>query len=317
MKRRGGSVDDVRRSPALVALALACTPATPPPPQSAAPPDPAPASPAPRAPSEPADTDTETLADWASACDGAAVKSALTDLTQAQLEALADRADDPDAKLLALWEAERNFGDDGKLDPAAAKAIVEAIARELGTTPPAWWGAHLASAHRYDTGVVYYDSARTKDGGDRQGGLVRGPGGSWIRPGDAMVLVESSGGLAIDLSIERMSLGPLPSKGQSLEVGRAGRGTTIYVARFEAATGGFRFPLTAHTPEGLKWSAEVCGPDRKILAGIGWLTVEISANKDTVLVFSAESHGVALDVFDAEDGARVFAWSSDFWFNRF
>jgi hypothetical protein len=104
-----------------------------------------------------------------------------------------------------------------------------------------------------------------------------------------------------------------------IEHARARAGTTIYYASFSQGSGGFRFPLRAVGPDGtLAWTAEVCGPDRRILAGHGHLTVEIVVldSGAGIAVFTAESHGVALDVFDPQTGKRTLAWSSDFWFAR-
>ncbi|MEM6996403.1 MAG: hypothetical protein AAF721_38215 [Myxococcota bacterium] len=113
----------------------------------------------------------------------------------------------------------------------------------------------------------------------------------------------------------RVTLGPLPDRpGQTIEVSRASAGTTLFVAEFDAATGGMRFPLRAVDATGAeRWRTEICGPDRQSLEGVGHMTVQIVVYEDRVLVFSAESHGVALDVLSAETGARLVAWSSNLW----
>ena len=120
---------------------------------------------------------------------------------------------------------------------------------------------------------------------------------------------------------------------RALEIGRAPAGSTVYYATFERGSGGFRFPLHAVELGGERWRAEVCGPDRQILGGQGYLSVEIVVlgvpapaaspgvmrppPKSTgIAVFTAESHGVALDFFDPKSGARTLAWSSDLWFTR-
>src|SRR5690606_25225933 len=138
------------------------------------------------------------------------------------------------------------------------------------------------------------------------------------------------------LSMGRVELGPLPTEPDAtLEISRARAGSTLYYASFSRGSGGFRFPLRAIDGNGReRWQAEVCGPDRKILGGLGYLTVEIvvlepppdpgvapgskqpSSGATGIAVFTAESHGVALDVFDPQTGARTLAWSSDFWFAR-
>ena len=314
----------------LVALAIACTDGRDPAPVS----EPAPAQ------SDPLVHDTppaipETLEPLALRCDGAAIKAAFAELDPA---ALAGLDHGPSTRLLARWESTRRFGDDGSIDSAAVEAFALALARELGQEPPRWWVEQLAAAKLRpgdDQGPPYYDVGMTESG-DRRGELVPGPGSTRVRPNMAAVLSESNGQLYFDLSMGRLELGPLPSDPDAtLELARARAGSVIYYASFSRGSGGFRFPLRAIAHHGgEQWQAEVCGPDRKILGGLGYLTVEIvvlepapgpdekpgmkiaSSGATGIAVFTAESHGVAVEVFDPKTGARTLAWSSDFWFER-
>lgn len=266
-------------------------------------------------------------------CDGAAIAAVFAKLDAAALAAVDDG---PSARLLARWEATRSFAADGSIEPRAVESFIEALTQELGSEPPRWWIDQLASAKQSsEDGPPYYDVGLT-DSGDRRGELVAGPGNLRVRPDLAMWLSEADGKLSFDLSMGRVELGPLPSDPDTtLELARARAGSTLYYATFSRGSGGFRFPLWAIDSDGrAKWQAEVCGPDRKFLAGLGYLTVEIvvlepppdpgaapglklpSSGATGIAVFTAESHGVALDVFDPQTGARTLAWSSDFWFVR-
>jgi len=271
------------------------------------------------------------------ACDGATLGSGWAALDPATLTGPKASAS---VRLLAHWEAERRFTaypTNNTLDPAAVTSFVAALTTELGQPPPTWWVEQLASGKHDgpdpDHGLSFYDVGMTANG-DRRGDLVPGPGTTRIRPGVSSVLSESSGQLHFDLSVGRLELGPLPTDpGVAIEVGRAHAGSTIYYATFSPGAGGFRFPLRAvNYRTGPFWQAEVCGPDRQVLGGLGYLTVEIvvlepevggkpgelraSSGATGVAVFTAESHGIALDVFDPATGDRTLAWSSDFWFAR-
>jgi hypothetical protein len=312
----------------MLGLALACTDAR----------DPAPvAEPAPERTDPPMhDTppaSTESLEPLALRCDGEAIKAAFARLDPA---ALASVDDGPSARLLARWESTRQFATDGTIERAIVEAFVVALAAELGQQPPRWWVEQLAAAKQYEgKDPPYYDVGRTENG-DRRGELVPGPGTAQVRPNMASVLTASDGKLYFDLSMGRLELGPLPTEPDAtLELTRARAGSTIYWASFSRGSGGFRFPLRAIAySKGEQWQAEVCGPDRKILGGLGYLTVEIvalepapdpgskpgemrpSSGATGIAVFTAESHGVAVEVFDPQTGARTLAWSSDFWFSR-
>jgi hypothetical protein len=240
--------------------------------------------------------------------------------------------------LWARGEAARSFSADGSIEPHAVDSLIEELTRELGSVPPRWWIEQLASARLRpgaDGGPPSYDVGFGKDS-DRRGALVAGPGNLRVRSGVAMGLSGADGKLYFDLGIGRVELGPLPTDPDAtLELARARAGSTIYYATFSRGAGGFRFPLRAIGSDGQqRWQAEVCGPDRQILGGVGYLTVEIvvlepppepgsapgmklpSAGVTGIAVFTAESHGVALEVFDPQTGARTLAWSSDFWFAR-
>ncbi len=264
-------------------------------------------------------------------CEGAAIQAAFA---QRDLAALAHAG--ASVRLLADWERARRFEADGTLAPGIVDGFVAALTVELGRAPPRWWVEQLASARQRagaESGPPAYDPGRTESG-DRRGALVAGPGTTRVRTDAAMNVSASADRLVYDLSIGRVELGPLPSEPDAtLELARARAGTTIYYASFPRGAGGFRFPLRAVAYDvGERWTAEVCGPDRKILGGLGYLTVEIvvlepeaegkpgelraSSGATGVAVFSGESHGLAVEVFDPNTGARTLAWSSDFWFSR-
>jgi hypothetical protein len=275
------------------------------------------------------------------ACEGATLRERFAAHTPAQLDALATAAP-PSLALLAGWERGRSFGADGVLAQASVDRLAEQIEAELKLAPPRWWLEQLASGRQREgdeTGPPYYDVAGDvglREQADRRGAWEQGPGGLRVRPGGAMVLSAAKGMLSFDLSMGRVTLGPLPTDpGGAIEFARARAGTTIYYATFSPGSGGFRFPLRAiDSDSSVRWEAEVCGPDRKVLGGLGYLSVEIvviespppdpdsrampgrAATVTGVAVFSAESHGVALDAFDPQTGARTLAWSSDFWFAR-
>lgn len=259
------------------------------------------------------------LDELARACEGARLREPFAALSPAELDSLAT-AEPTSLRLLAIWERDRSFARDGALAPASADRLTSALAAALGQAPPQWWVDQLASAKRRD-GIEppYYDVALTEHG-DRRGAWQPGPGGTRVRSVGAMLLSETAGQLSYDLSMGRVVLGPLPSApGTMIEHARAQAATTIYYASFSQGSGGFRFALRAiESDASVAWTAEVCGPDRQILGGLGHLTAEIVVLESGagIAVFTAESHGVALDVFDPQTGTRTLAWSSDFWFNR-
>jgi hypothetical protein len=310
----------------LLGLVLACTDAR----------DPAPVDePAPERSEPPVNEPTATpnLESLALQCDGVTIKAAFAKLDAAGLAAIDEG---PSARLLARWEGTRKFAANGLIERAGVETFVAALTTELGSAPPSWWVDQLAAAKQYDGQDPPYYDVGLSEHGDRRGELVAGPGTTRVRPGMAMVLAGGNGKLYFDLSMGRVELGPLPSDPDAtIEVGRARAGSTIYYASFSRGSGGFRFPLHAIGSDGReRWQAEVCGPDRKILAGHGHLTVEIvvlepppaadekpgekraSGGATGIAVFTAESHGVAVEVFDPQTGARTLAWSSDFWFAR-
>jgi hypothetical protein len=301
-----------------------------------------PESPEPQpAPTPEATMDTKTISgldELARSCAGAELRDRLTALSPAQLTALAKlpESEAPSLRLLAIWERARSFSSEGNLTEASVTPLVAAIEAELGVAPPSWWVEQLRAAKLRpdaDDGPPYYDVGLTTSG-DRRGDWEPGPGGTRVRAGSGSVLSASGGQLGYDLSMGRVELGPLPEAHTMIEHARALAGTTIYYATFSQGSGGFRFPLRAVAADSsLRWEAEVCGPDRKILGGHGHLTVEILVLEQGaategggpkmghgkisgVAVYTAESHGIALEVFDPETGARTLAWSSDFWFSR-
>lgn len=288
--------------------------------------EPSPAPPVASSPDAPA-IDLEALA---LACEGEALARAIASPDRDRAAPLEGRS----LRLIALWERVRSFDAEGRIERAGVDELARALEAELGRPAPSWWIDQLASGRRYEGREPPYYDVGLAEGGDRRGKLVQGPGVTKLRESAAMVVSSKGDQLTYDLSMGRMELGPLPTDiDATLELARPRAGTTVYWSSFSRGSGGFRFPLRAvDYHAGQRWQAEVCGPDRKLLAGLGHLTVEIvvlepdsgakpgemraSSGATGIAVFTAESHGVALDVFDPSTGARVLAWSSDLWFSR-
>lgn len=311
----------------VLALLASCTPA--PERSESTMSEPTPTATAPTTPTATMTGESGELESLALACEGSELARRFAGL---DTDALA-RVEGRSVGLLALWERARSFDAEGRIARAGVDALAAALERELGRPAPTWWLDQLASARRYEgREPPAYDVGRTATG-DRRGPLVAGPGTTKLREANAMVVSSSGERLTFDLSMGRIELGALPNEPDAVvELARASAGSTIYWSSISPGAGGFRFPLHAVDPQGLRWTAEVCGPDRKALSGLGWLTVEFvvleppvaaapgvmqtSSGATGIAVFTAESHGVALDVFDPSTGARVLAWSSDFWFAR-
>ena len=272
------------------------------------------------------ETELEALA---LACAGHELRTRFAEL---ELGDLATNAA-PSLRLLALWEQQRSFDADGKIEAPGVARFLAALEQVVGQAPPLWWREQLASAKLRpgdEGGPPYYDVG-LQGQGDRRGPKITGPGDTRVREGAAGALAAAKGQLSYDLSMGRVALGPLPEPGASIELDRAAAGTTIYWASFNASSGAFRFPLHASSAAGEQWTAEVCGPDRKVLGGLGYLSAEILVLESRapgprklgstppptgVAVFTAESHGLAVEIFELSTGARTLAWSSDFWFSR-
>ncbi len=309
----------MRRLALLTMFGVACTSAAPEP----AAPQPEPPAPVPET-TPPPRTDAPAAADveaMALRCDGAA----LLELGASAVAAVEGSAEHPSARLLASWERVRTFAD-GAIDPGTVEAFVVELTDALDAAPPMWWVDTLKSARGGDHIATGYD-LKPRNDGDRRGAIESGPGGLRTRPNP--LLVASGDSLAYDLSMGRVKLGRLPDPpGAMVEVARARAGTTIYVASFDPGMGGFRFPLRAIASDGSeRWTTEVCAADRKILGGLGYQIVELVVLEDPpakpgtispgnargLAVFTAESHGVTVEVFDLETGKRTLAWSSDLW----
>lgn len=276
-------------------------------------PQPGDASPAPSA----AEIETEALR-----CDG----PALMTRGASAIHALDPESSPPSASLLAAWERVRAFDEDGNIEAASVEQMLPRFADALSMAPPRWWVETLKSA-RGGEGVATGFNLGITNTGDRRGAL--GPGPSGIRVRSGVPLVESGGMLAYDLSMGRVELGPMPSApAPTFEVTRARAGTTLYVATYDLGSGGMRFPVRAVDSDGKeRWTAEVCAADRKVLGGLGYMIVQMivledppakpgvmaNSNPRGLVVFTAETHGVTVEVFELETGARTLAWSSDLW----
>ncbi len=263
------------------------------------------------------------------ACDG----PALLGHSAAHHHAQAKDASAPaSARAWGMWEELRAFDDGGALAPPAVDAAVESLRAALQTSPPAWWVDQLRSARRNDAALPYYNVGLTETG-DRRGGWTARPGGLRIRPENDAVLVVDGEHLAYDFSVGRAQLMKAPqTPGSVAEVTRAHAGSTAFIATFEPSSGGFPFEVRAVDSQGVeRWAVTACGPNRTVLGGKGHLTVELIVLQDPaprgtqmrpaspirgLAVFSAESHGLAVEVFDATHGHKTFAWTSDLWFHR-
>lgn len=304
---------------ALLLCTLGCASTNP----NEAEPTPAPTKPEAKPMAEtPEPLDLVAMDEAARTCDGASLYAALEQAGPDGLRRLEAAEAAASLRLFAAFERRRAFASDGAIDASGVRAFADVAADVLGFTPPAWWVEQLAAGKRsgppHGDGSVHYDVGRTSEG-DRRGALVEGPGGTRVRKDQALWLARSGDELAIDLSMQRVSLGPLPPANSTVEATRFRGGTTVFVASFDAAAGGMRFPLRAWGMDALLWQTEACGPGRTILGGLGYATVELvvdPAVPDRVFVFSAESHGVALEAFATADGRRTLAWSSNFWFQR-
>ncbi len=207
--------------------------------------------------------------------------------------------------------------------------MLPGLQTKLGQPPPRWWVDTLRSARGGEGVATVYDTGLAPDGSDRRGPIQTGPGGTRVRP-DALPLLESDGQLAVDLSVARVWVGPVPkTPGTAVELTRARAGSTLFVSMFEPGRGGFRFPLRAIDSQSAEvWTTEVCAADRRSLEGLGHLIVDFvllgeSSTKTpgrmtpstatALAVFTAESHGVGVEVFDLKTGERTLAWASDLW----
>ena len=244
-------------------------------------------------------------------CEG----SALRDLGSAAITALEPTSEHPSARLLAIWERDRRF----------EGAFEEALTAELGVAATAWWVDVLRSGRGGEGNATFY-ALQVTPNGDRRGPLEVGPGGVRVR--ENVGLAESDGALAYDLSMGRVPLGPMPAEGTVVELTRAHAGSTLFVAAFEPGVGGFRFPLRAVASHGAEvWTTEVCAADRKTLGGVGSMIAQLVVLEDPqkqpgvkstavvrgLAVFTAETHGVTVEVFDVDTGSRLVAWSSNLW----
>ncbi|MEM6290982.1 MAG: hypothetical protein AAGA54_06935 [Myxococcota bacterium] len=263
------------------------------------------------------------------ACNG----DALAKVTPPQLRALsADDAAPAAARTWAAWETARAFTADGTLEPNAVDALTAALVASLDTTPPRWWIEQLRSARTHGGRPAAYDVG-LEERGDRRGAWVDGPAGVRIRPENEAVLAEDDGHLAYDFSVGRARLVKAPDPPNMMaEVTRAHAGSTAFVATFAPGGGGFPFDVHAVGSDSTqRWTATACGPNRSSLEGVGHLTVELVVLQDPppsggsmkparpvrgLAVFNAESHGLAVEVFNADTGEKTFAWTSDLWFHR-
>lgn len=285
----------------------------------------------PESPSEPSAADTPTapiptlapvLPEHARTCpDGASLMGRLSGAEPAALERMVAEGA-PSLSLQARWERDRRFvaEEEGleRLAPDVAKTFAEAVRERSGHAPPGWWVDTLASARRYvETGATGYDLGPQADG-DRRGPLVRGDpfvtreGVTAKREGDRVTLEQGTRAVTIDAV--HLLEPTLPAS--TIEL--AFTPTLALAVPYDPGTGGFPFELRAFelgtgTPG---WRALVCSAGRTMLGGLGYLIVELVVEGDAVWVYSAESHGVAIDAFALETGEPRLRFSADLWFAR-
>lgn len=203
------------------------------------------------------------------------------------------------ASLQASWELHRKPAGKG-LDGTGVLKFFARVGDRLGNLPM-WWQTALKGATVHDNGVTSYslmDTLVARYAHEVPWGKakVRVPAG--VVPGDiAREMVAPSMGDASHLEILR-------DKGSA------------FVVAFSAGSGGF--PFEVHRVDGTRvvWKGTACSAGRQVLGGVGSLVVEMTKQNGELVVWSAESHGVAVDVFDAETGAVTLRFSSDLWMAR-
>lgn len=201
-----------------------------------------PSEPSPRASELDVDETRAELDALARACEGAELATRFATLERTQLDVLAEVPVADSVGLLAIWERDRRFDEDGSLAPESSAALTSAVeARGPGPAARARRGDRARARPRRDHDLL------------RQ-----------LQPG-----------------LRRLSLPAACGRRRRRAVGRRG-----LRARPQD-------PRRARLPQRRDRRARALGR-----------------------VFTAESHGVALDVFEIDSGDRSLAWSSDFWFWR-
>lgn len=242
----------------------------------------------------------DAVAQTRTRCDrGAQVHAAFAVLSPRQLDVLATEGDRT-MRLLVHWERERSGAGAG-LDGDGITRFLRALHTELGRPAPAWWASALRSARAHaSTGATSYAVTPAREArftervawGSR---TFRAPPG--MPPLDGV---------------------PLPRDATLGFVDAIQAGARIVVVPFSPGSGGFPFEVRAYRagPVELAWTSTACAAGRQVLGGLGELAIELEITTDEVRVWSAESHGLAIDAFDLGTGAPRWRFSTDFWFAR-
>lgn len=230
---------------------------------------------------------------------GPAVHAAFSVLSPPELDALAL---DPERmpRLLAVWERERRVSG-GRLDPAGVTRFLRALETELGAPAPAWWQAALRSARFHpSTGATSYDVTSSRAA--RFSGTVAWGGRTLRAPA----------------GIPDLAPIPPPRGGAPSHVDAIAAGARIVVVPFEPGSGGFPLEVRAYRAGPIEpaWTSTACSAGREMLSGLGDLVIQLDVVASELRVWSAESHGLAIDAFDLATGAPRWRFSTDFWFAR-
>lgn len=230
---------------------------------------------------------------------GAQVHAAFSVLSPAQSAALATE-EDRTSKLLAHWERERRVAAE-RLDPAGVTRFLRALETEIGRAPPAWWQDTLRTARFHpSTSATSYDVAPARRSRFTSGvawgpRTLRGPA-----------------------SIPSLDGIPLPHDAALDHVDAVRTGARVMVVPFAPGRGGSPFDVYAYRagPIELAWTATACSAGRSVLGGEGDLALELDVVANELRVWSAESHGLAIDAFELATGRVRWRFSTDFWFAR-
>ncbi|MDQ3032769.1 MAG: hypothetical protein M3Y87_10155 [Myxococcota bacterium] len=233
-------------------------------------------------------------------CDqGAPVHAAFAMLSPPQLDALAADGDRT-LRLLVHWERERRVLDAG-LDPDGITRFLRALRSELGRPAPAWWATALRSARVHAaTSTTSYTATPAR--ASRFTERIEWGSRTFVAPA-AMASLDGI---------------PPPLDATLDHVDAIRTGARIVVVPFSPGSGGFPLEVRAYRagPVELAWRSTACAAGRQVLGGVGELAIELEITAEEVRVWSAESHGLAIDAFDLATGAPRWRFSTDFWSAR-